>query len=121
MRIFKNKDFHRWAKEAGLSDNELKKAVNEISNGLYEANLGGNVFKKRVSLDGRGKSAGVRTIVAFRTNSHTFFVYGYAKNIRSNISEKEKIALKKLAKIYFNFSDEQLAQAMHVGELIEVK
>ncbi len=39
MRIFKTKAFHRWAKDVGLSDKELKEAVNEINNGLYEANL----------------------------------------------------------------------------------
>jgi hypothetical protein len=121
MRIFKNKAFHRWAKEIGLSDKELKEAVNEISNGLYEANLGGNIFKKRVALNGRGKSAGARTIVAFRIDKHVFFVYGYAKNVCSTISEQEEIALKKLAKIYFSFSDGQIAQAIHVGELVEVK
>lgn len=120
MRIFKNKTFHRWAKEIGLSNNNLREAVNEISNGLYEANLGGNVFKKRVALDGRGKSAGARTIVAFKTDKHVFFVYGYAKNVRSTISEQEEIALKKLAKLYFSFSDERIAQAIHVGELVEV-
>ena len=87
MRIFKNKAFHRWTKEIGLSDNKLQEAITEICNGLYEANLGGNVFKKRVALDGRGKSAGTRTIVAFKTDKHAFFVYGYAKNVRSTISE----------------------------------
>lgn len=120
MRIFKNKAFHRWAKEAGISDNELKKAVDEISNGLYEANLGGNVFKKRIALYGRGKSVGARTIVAFRSGRHVFFVYGYAKNVRSTISEQEEIALKKLAKIYFSFSIDQLAKAIRVGEFVEV-
>jgi hypothetical protein len=120
MRIFKNKVFHRWAKGVGLSDNELKEAVKEISNGLYEANLGGNIFKKRIALDGRGKSAGARTIVAFKTEKHGFFIYGYEKNVRSTISEQEEIALKKLAKLYFSFSDERLAQAIHVGELFEV-
>lgn len=49
MRIFKNKAFHRWSKEIGFSNNRLKEAVNEINKGLYEANLGGNIFKKRVS------------------------------------------------------------------------
>lgn len=121
MRIFKNKAFHRWAKEVGLADNKLKEAVNEISNGLYEANLGGNIFKKRVALDGRGKSAGVRAIVAFRADKHVFFIYGYAKNVRSNISEQEEIALKKLAQIYFSLNDKQLDQAIKAGEFIEVK
>jgi hypothetical protein len=121
MRIFKNKAFHRWTKEVRLSDDKLKEAVNEIYNSLYEANLGGNVFKKRVALDGRGKSAGARTIVAFRTDKHTFFIYGYAKSVRSTITEQEEIALKKLAKLYFSFSDGQLAKALLLGELIEVK
>ena len=120
MRIFKNKAFHRWAKEVGLSDNKLKEAVNEISNGLYEANLGESVFKKRVALDGRGKSSGLRTIVAFKIDKHVFFIYGYAKNVRSPISDQEETALKKLAKMYFSFSDEQLAQVVKIGELVEV-
>lgn len=31
-----------------------------------------------------------------------------------------EIALKKLAKIYFSFSEEQLTRATHVSELVEV-
>ncbi len=121
MQIFKNKAFHRWTKEVGISDEELKNAIREVSSGLYEANLGGNIFKKRIALNGRGKSAGTRTIIAFKTDKHAFFIYGYAKNVRSNITEQEELALKKLAKLYFSFSDKQLAQAIHAGELIEVK
>lgn len=121
MRIFKNIDFHHWSKELGISDRKLKEAADEISKGLYEANLGGNILKKRIGLGGRGKSGGARTIVAFRADKHLFFVYGYAKNERANISEKEAIALKKLAKLYFSFNDAQLAQAMDAGKLFEVK
>lgn len=120
MRIFKNKVFHRWTKDIGLSDRELKEAIDEISHGLYEANLGGNLFKKRVSVNGRGKSSGARTIIAFKSEEHSFFIYGYAKNVRSTISEQEEIALKRLAKLYFSFSDRQLAQAVYEGELFEV-
>lgn len=120
MRIFKNKIFHRWSKEIGLSDCELKETVKELCHGLYEANLGGNVFKKRVALHARGKSSGARTIIAFKTDKHVFFIYGYAKNIRPNISGQELISLKKLAKMYFSFSDQQIAQAVHVNELVEV-
>lgn len=120
MRIFKNNGFHRWAKALGLSDIALKEAVNEISNGLYEANLGGNVFKKRIALPGRGKSAGVRTLIAFKADNHVFFVYGYAKNVLSTISDKEETAIKKLSKLYFSLSDEQIAQAIHAGKFVEV-
>lgn len=121
MRIFKNKPFHRWAKEVRISDNQLKEAINDIDSGLYEANLGGNVFKKRVGIDGRGKNSGARTIIAFKAGKNSFFIYGYAKNSRSNISEQEEVALKKLAKLYFRFSDENIEQTLKSGELIEVK
>jgi hypothetical protein len=67
-----------------------------------------------------GKSAGARTIVAFGIDKKVFFVYGYEKNARSNISEQEEIALKKLAKLYFSFSDKKLTQAVLLGELVEV-
>ena len=120
MRIFKNKAFYRWAKEIDLPDKALKEAVNEINNGLFEANLGGNIFKKRIALHGRGKSAGVRTIIAFKAGKHVFFIHGYAKNVLSTISDNEEVALKKLSKFYFSLSDEQLAQAIHAGKLMEV-
>ena len=121
MRIFKNKNFDRWAREVKLSDSSLKEAAQEIDNGLYEANLGGNIYKKRIALHGKGKSGGARTIVAFKINKHAFFIYGFAKNERANISDLEANALKKLARIYFGFSDVELAEALRTGQLVEVK
>lgn len=38
MRIFKYRTFEKWAKKQGLSDEDLKKAVLEIENGLIDAN-----------------------------------------------------------------------------------
>lgn len=121
MRIFKNKAFNRWAKDVDITDLELKKAVLEISQGLYEANLGGNIYKKRIAIDGRGKRSGARTIVALKAGKNTFFIYGFAKNVRSTITEQEEDALKKLAKIYLGFSDVQLNQALDAGQLFEVE
>ena len=120
MLIFKTKAFNSWVKDNGLTDDQLRQAINEIGNGLYEASLGGKIFKKRVALGGRGKSGGARTIVAFRAAKHAFFLYGYSKNVRSNISTQEEGALRKLARIYFGFSDDQLTRAVESGELIEV-
>lgn len=34
MRIFKYRTFEKWAKKQGLTDEDLKKAVLEIENGL---------------------------------------------------------------------------------------
>ena len=61
MRIFKNKAFSKWAAKEGLQDHALSSAVNEMQNGLVDADLGGNVFKKRVALGSQGKSGGVRS------------------------------------------------------------
>ena len=121
MRIFKIKPFDEWMEEVGITDSCLVKAVLELDNGLYEANLGGNIYKKRVPLNNQGKSGGARTIVAFKTHDKSIFLYGYAKNKKSNITDKEEKALKKLAKFYFEFNNDQIKQVIKSGELIEVK
>lgn len=120
MHILKTKPFNRWAEELELSDFALVKAIDEMSNGLYEANLGGHVYKKRMAIAERGKKGGVRTIVAFRIQKTAIFMYGFSKNTRDNISKKEEKALKELAKIYFHYDEKQIHQAIKVGELIEV-
>jgi len=78
MRIFKNKVFSKWAAKERVSDKALKAAIQEIGNGLVDANLGGNVYKKRVAIGGKGKSGGVRTILAFKVDDKAFFIYGFA-------------------------------------------
>ena len=58
-------------------------AVAEIGQGLMDANLGGYVVKKRVALGGRGKSGGVRTLLAFKIRDKAFFLYGFAKTSKA--------------------------------------
>ncbi|STX52141.1 Uncharacterized protein conserved in bacteria [Legionella busanensis] len=65
-----------------------------MNKGLFDANLGGNVYKKRIPLDNKGKRGGARTIVAFRFNNKAFFIYSFAKNKKANITDKELKALK---------------------------
>lgn len=120
MRIFKNKEFQKWQKEIKLTDIILKKAIYEMESGLYDANLGGNVYKKRVALNSRGKSSGARTIIAFKLNNSAFFIYGFAKNERSNITPRENNALKELAKVYFSYDKKKIDHAIKSGELLEV-
>ncbi len=120
MRIFKNKIFNKWASEEKLDDDVLKAAVAEIEQGLVDAYLGGGVIKKRVAMDNRGKSGGVRTLLAYKMGDKAFFVYGFAKKNRANISTNELKALKRLAKELFSYDDMDLAQAIEHGKLIEV-
>ncbi|MDM8558135.1 type II toxin-antitoxin system RelE/ParE family toxin [Candidatus Parabeggiatoa sp. HSG14] len=98
MRTFKLKLFNKWAEKEGLTETSLKKAVKEIENGLVDADLGGHLYKKRIGIQGRGKSGGVRTLLTFKIEANVFFMYGFAKNQRDNIEENELKALKRLAK-----------------------
>ncbi|MFN3714878.1 MAG: type II toxin-antitoxin system RelE/ParE family toxin [Alcanivoracaceae bacterium] len=120
MEIFKTKQFARWAEGIRLSDAALLGAVEEMSRGLVDANLGGHVFKKRVAVGGRGKSGGVRTLVAYRVEDKAFFVYGFAKNARANISPGELHGLKRLAVELLGYSKAELNRAVRTGALIEV-
>ena len=48
-RVFKTKIFDRWAMKL-LSDDMLCRAAREIEQGLFEADLGGGICKKRVAI-----------------------------------------------------------------------
>jgi hypothetical protein len=120
VRVFKNREFHRWSKKQGITDETLLNAIREIEKGLYGANLGGGVFKKRVPFGGKGKSGGVRTILAFKTGKMAVFMYGFSKNQLDNISDQEEHALKALAKVYFAFKNDEIAKAINLGDLVEV-
>jgi hypothetical protein len=120
VRIFKNTRFARYAGKEGISDNELREAVNQLEAGQADANLGGNVYKVRVARSGEGKSGGYRVIVLFRSGDKTFYVYGFAKSERANISEKELRIYKERAKDYFLMTAEQLEERIKNSKLIEL-
>ncbi len=120
MLAFKTKWFQRWAAKEGLTNEALAAAVREMTDGLIDADLGGHVVKKRVGLRSRGKRGGVRTLVAFRQKDKAFFIYGFAKNERANISQRELKALKLLAAELLGYDKLALGQAIEAGELIEV-
>jgi hypothetical protein len=120
LRIFKNKSFARFAKKSKISDSALHQAIIDTEAGLIDADLGGGVIKQRIARDGKGKSGGFRTMILFRTGSRAFFVYGFAKNEKDNISDEDLIALKKLSAKMQNYSDAELTQAIKKKLLIEI-
>jgi hypothetical protein len=97
MKLYKTPQFNRWARKNDLEDDDLCNAAREMAEGLYEANLGGGLFKKRIARSGQGKSSGFRTMIASNRKDRWVFLYGFAKNERSNISGKEQEALRKVA------------------------
>ncbi len=79
MRAFKYKSFVKWAKKQGMSDDDLKKAIAEIQIGLIDANLGGDVYKKRIGIHGKGKRSSHRTIILMKLGDSAIFAHGFTK------------------------------------------
>lgn len=121
MRKFKTKLFHRWAIKEGLSNAVLLSALIEVAQGLIDANLGGNVYKKRVRMPGRGKRGGARTLLAYKDERSVFFIYGFAKSEKENLSQSELETLKELAAILLNYKERQIKQALESGEIQEIE
>lgn len=72
-------------------------AVAEMSAGLVDAELGGNVYKKRVPMPGRGKSE------------------------RDTVDDRELVALQRTAESLLGMDVESLGQALQAGELTEIR
>ena len=119
-RVFKTRLFSRWARKAGLIDDAFCVAVAEMANGLIDADLGGGVVKKRVALAGRGKSGGSRTLVATNRADRWFFVFGFEKNERANINDKELEALQATASDLLKLSSDELDDAVAQEILQEI-
>lgn len=120
MAVYKTRWFDRWASKQGLTSTSLCDAVREMSAGLYEADLGGGLLKKRIARPGQGKSGGFRTLVAAKKKNRWIFVFGFPKNERNNIDKDEEEALKVLAAYLLSLSDQELYKAQRVGELTGV-
>ena len=121
MRIYQGLEFKKWSSKYGISDEMLIRSIEEMNQGSFEANLGGNVYKKHMVLGNKGKSGGVRTILAFKLNDRAFFIYGFAKSKMDNIGDEELKALKKLAKIYLNFTESEIEKAIQKGHLFSME
>lgn len=119
-RVFKTRHFARWLRKSELTDVALCLAVQEMVAGLIDAELGGHIVKKRVALPGRGKRGGARTLVATQKGSRWFFVFGFDKNERANISPTELEALQVLAAELLALSGDQLTMAVEDGALQEI-
>jgi hypothetical protein len=120
MAIYKTRWFDRWARKQNLSTPALSEAVREMTAGLYEADLGAGLVKKRVARAGQGKRGGFRTLVATNKGSRWVFVFGFSKNERGNIDKDEEEALKKLAAHLLSLTAPAIVKAVQAGELMEV-
>jgi len=119
-RVFKTRHFQRWMRKTELTDAALCRTVQEMVAGLVDADLGGGLVKKRVGLAGRGKSGGVRTLVATNRGSRWFFLFGFEKSERGNASDGELEALRAIAADLLVRTSLQLDEAIAGGALQEI-
>lgn len=98
----------------------LWEAIREFEQGLYEADLGHRLFKKRVSLHGRGKSGGARTILFYQEAEKIVFCFGFAKNVKENLDETDKKLLYRLSKDLLSFKAADIDKLVQSGALIEI-
>lgn len=119
-RVFKTRYFCRWMRKTELTDKVLCDAVLEMMHGLIDADLGGGIIKKRVGMAGRGKRGGARTVIATNKNKRWFYMFGFQKNVRSNINTEEKEALQLLADDLLSMSTIALESACKNAELQEI-
>ena len=120
-RIFKTRIFSQWLNKSKLTDVNLLSAIDEMEKGLYEASLGGHVYKKRIAIGNRGKSHGARTILATKFGHLWFFIFGFEKNQRTNINNAELAHLPAIAERLLNLTTQEIDTLTKDKILTEIK
>ena len=119
-RVFKVRYFSRWMRKTSLAHASLCKAVIEMERGLIDAELGGGLIKQRVRLPGRGKRGSARVLAATNRKDRWFFLYGFEKNDRDNVSDDELEGLQEIARVLLARTPQQLDAAVTDGSLQEI-
>lgn len=120
MRIFKTKWFSRFARKEGVDDKKLADAVQEMEQGLVDADYGGGLVKKRIARTGGGKSGGYRSIMAYRSKTMCVFMYCFAKSDKENLDDNEVAEYRHAASIYLELGDAEIEIALKSNKLEEV-
>ena len=121
MRIFKTKWFARFARHEQIPGAGLREAIERAERGLIDADLGGGLIKQRVARQGKGRSGGYRTIIAYRAKHRAVFLLGFAKSDRENIEPDELIFLRELAGNWLAANATKIQGELENGNLQEVE
>jgi len=119
-RVFKTKTFSRWAKGL-LTDVQLCKAAKEIMQGLYEAEIGTGLCKKRIAIFGQGKRGSTRTLVAKESAHGIYFLVGRQKSDPgSDFSDSQADAAKIIGAALQKSSPQKIDDLVIDGVLKEI-
>ena len=114
--IYLTNTFLGFAARERISDATIVKVAREMQNQLYDASLGGCIYKS-ASLGlvrANGAAIGYRSFFAMK---NACFMRGFAKSERENISTDELQGLKHLAALYLDYSPFRLYQLANNKEL----
>jgi hypothetical protein len=110
VRVFAIKWFTKFARGENIGDQALCNAAAEVAAGVFDADLGGSLYKKRVAREGQGKSAGYRLIVGYK-DPHTdrvVFLYGFPKSVADNITDAARDVFSAAAEAFIRATDAQV-------------
>lgn len=121
VKYYTTRYFNRWQRKNHIADDVIVSAANEVVSGQYEASLGNNLFKKRISLNA-GKRGGARIISALYLESAKLFVFlGYRKNEQGDMTSDQADRVKELSKIFSRLTDDDIKLFLDKGVLFELK
>jgi len=121
MKRLATKWFMKWSKKVNLSNQDMLNAIVNLEKGLSTSELGGNLYKIRVSRFNKGKRSGFRTIVVYKKEYRAIFLYGFGKNEKENISESELRYFKKLGGDLLSIDTVQLKHVIEHGTLYDLE
>lgn len=107
MVVYKNKRFKKWQSENCIKNIQLLELVDEINIAPNKGKIG-QLYKKRIKMEGGGKSGGYRVIIAARIGINYFFMYGFKKNEKSTLNAKEEKIFKEMAEQYLLYTEKEL-------------
>ena len=120
LRVFKTKEFKRFARKESISNDDLCTAIERATRGIVDASLGHGLIKQRIPRKGQGRSGGFRTIIAYQHGNRSFFVYGFAKNEMDNIAGDDLKDVASYAAALLALTDKLLTAALKARKIEEV-
>lgn len=119
-RIFKTKWFARFARHESISDQSLREAIERAERGLIDADLGDGLIKQRVARQGKGRSGGYRTIIAYQKQSRAVFFLGFSKKEQDDLEEDELLSARETGNYWLSIDAAKIQEALDDGAIQEV-
>ena len=121
MRIFKTREFARFARREGIGDKALSDAIDRAERGLIDADLGGHLIKQRIARPGQGRRGGYRTIIVYGRSVRALFVMGFAKSALDNIDDDDLARLKAFAAQVMSWTEAQVKRLLDSKDWQELR